>query len=156
MFVLLIAQTMESKGSFDEGKREGKHADEKGYDDWDDGGKDIDSDDEVSCRSRCCVEKKKQRRDRGTIRTFYGSPQEGTFKVQNVFNPAVSDSRTKRWSFRPYMVQPFAFRNTEHGIDRPRPFEMNLRRGLFSRFCSCVCCSSPCTLIHHDDSCHPE
>lgn len=53
---------MESKGSFEEGKRERKHVDDKGYDDWDDDGKDIDSDDEVSCTSRCCVEKKVTKR----------------------------------------------------------------------------------------------
>ncbi|CAN0081857.1 unnamed protein product, partial [Ectocarpus sp. 6 AP-2014] len=51
------AQTMESKGSFDEGKREGKHADEKGYNDWDDGGKEIDSDDEVEAEYQAALNK---------------------------------------------------------------------------------------------------
>lgn len=43
---------MESKDSFQEAKREGKHCDAKGYDDWDDRGKEADSDEEVS-NARC-------------------------------------------------------------------------------------------------------
>lgn len=39
---------MESKDSFQEAKLEGKHCDDKGYDDWDDRGKEADSDEEVS------------------------------------------------------------------------------------------------------------
>ena len=41
---------MESKDSFEEAKGEGKRCDEKGYDDddWDDRGKEADSDEEVS------------------------------------------------------------------------------------------------------------
>lgn len=38
---------MESKDSFEEAKQEGKHCDEKGYDDGDDRGKEADSDEEV-------------------------------------------------------------------------------------------------------------
>lgn len=43
---------MESKDSFEEEKRERKHCDEKGFDDWDDRGKEADSDEEVSSNHR--------------------------------------------------------------------------------------------------------
>lgn len=50
--ILCHVGKMESKDSFEEAKGEGKRCDEKGYDDddddWDDRGKEADSDEEVS------------------------------------------------------------------------------------------------------------
>eukprot|EP00903_Cladosiphon_okamuranus_P016941 g15616.t1 len=51
---------MESKDSFEEAKeakREGKHYDDKGYDDWGDRGKEADSDEEVEAEYRAALNK---------------------------------------------------------------------------------------------------